>query len=74
VGARVAAYLRGTAFRRGVLGSSQGWFALWAGLGLARWLKRRLGREAVVVERIVLHPGDAIEIRDTGIARESLVE
>lgn len=70
--ARLARFLRGTAFRRGVLGTSRGWFALWAAMGAARFAKRRLGREPVVVERIVLHPGQAVEIRDTGVAREVL--
>lgn len=68
---RLARFVRGTAFRRGVLGTSRGWFALWAGLGLARFLRARLAREPVVVERVVLRPGEAVEIRDTGVVREA---
>jgi len=63
--------LRDAAFRRGVLGSSRGWFAVWAGIGLARFLRSRLGKEASVVERIVLRPGEAVEVRDTGVTREA---
>ena len=66
---RLVRFLRGTAFRRGVLGTSRGWFAIWAGLGLARFVRTRLGREPVVVERVVLRPGETVEVRDTGIER-----
>jgi len=69
---RLVRFVRATAFRRGVLGSSRGWFALWAGLGLARFARARLGRDAVLVERVVLRPGEAVEIRDTGVRREVL--
>ena len=62
-------FLRRTAFRRGVLGNSRGWFALWAGIGVARFLKARVTRDTDVVERITLQPGETIEIRDTGITR-----
>lgn len=64
---RLVRLLRTTAFRRGVLGTSRGWFALWAGLGLARFVRARLERGSVVVERVVLRPGEAVEIRDTGV-------
>lgn len=70
--ARLVRFVRATAFRRGVLGTSRGWFALWAALGLARYARKRLGREPVVVERLTLRPGEAVEIRDTGIRREAL--
>lgn len=67
--ARLLRFVRGTAFRRGVLGTSRGWFGLWAAMGVARFLKARLGKEPVVVERYVLRSGEAIEVRDTGIER-----
>jgi hypothetical protein len=65
----VIGFLRRQAFRRGVLGNSRGWFALWAGIGVARFLKARVTRDTDVVERITLKPGETIEIRDTGIQR-----
>jgi hypothetical protein len=69
---RVTRFVRATAFRRGVLGSSRNWFVVWVVVGMARFVKSRLGKEPVVVERIVLKRGQAIEIRDTGVRREAL--
>jgi hypothetical protein len=66
---RLARFLRGAAFRKGVVGSSRGWFAIWAGMGLARFVRKRLGRQEDVVERIVLRPGEVVEIRDTAIPK-----
>lgn len=71
MGARLVAFLRMRAFQRGVLGTSRHWFALWLGLGLASFVHKRLTRAPVVVERIVLRQGEAIEIRDTGVPREA---
>jgi hypothetical protein len=71
MGAKLVSFLRARAFQRGVVGSSSRWFALWAGIGLASFLRKRLTKEPVV-HRIVLREGDAIEIRDTGISREAL--
>lgn len=68
--ARLLGFLRGTAYRRGVLGTNRTWFAIWAGLGVARFVRKRLAREAVVVERVVLGPGQTVEIRDTGVTRQ----
>ena len=68
---RLVRFIRGTAFRRGVIGTSSRWFGVWAGLALARQVRQRLGKEEVVVERITLKKGEAIEIRDTGISRGS---
>ena len=61
--------LRRQGFRRGVVGSSRPWFAIWAAIGVARFLKARVARKPEVVERIVLQPGETVEIRDTGITR-----
>jgi hypothetical protein len=61
--------LRREAFRRGVLGSNRHWFALWAGIALARFVRSRIAKEPMVVERMVLRPGEIIEIRDTGIPK-----
>ena len=65
----IVRYLRLTGFRKGVLGTSRTWFAVWAGIGVARFLRARVSPEPVVVERIVLKPGETVEIRDTGIPR-----
>ena len=62
-------FLRRQGLKRGVLGTSRPWFAVWVAIGAARFLKKRLGKEPVVVERITLKPGETIEIRDTGIQR-----
>ena len=62
-------YLRREGLKRGVLGTSRPWFAVWVGIGAARFLRKRLGKEPVVVERITLKPGETIEIRDTGVTR-----
>jgi hypothetical protein len=64
--------LRRTGLRKGVLGTSRGWFAVWSGISLARFLHKRVGKQRAVVERVVLGPGEAVEIRDTGIQREAL--
>ena len=62
-------FLRRQAFRRGVLGNNRHWFAVWVGIGVARFLKERVTRNDDVVERIRLKPGETIEIRDTAIPR-----
>jgi hypothetical protein len=59
--------LRRTGFRKGVAGSNTAWFAVWAGISAARFARKRLGRKPEIVERIVLHPGEAVEIRDTSV-------
>ena len=69
--ARLVSYLRVRGFQRGVLGNNRHWFALWAGLGFASFLHKRLAKRPVVVERFVLREGQVLEIRDTAIPRES---
>ncbi len=64
-------FLRTTAFRKGVRGASRGWFAVWAGLSLAKFLHEHLGKKEVVVERYELRPGQRLEIVDTAVPRES---
>ena len=63
-------FLRTTAFRKGVRGASRGWFAVWAGLTLAKWVHEHLLRDEEVVERFEIAPGQRLEVRDTGIRRE----
>lgn len=58
--------LRTKGFQKGVVGSSRTWLGVWAGLTVARHLRKWLGKEEVVAERVVLGPGEAVEIRDTG--------
>lgn len=60
-------FLRTRGFQRGVLGSSSKWLGVWAGLTVARELHKRIGKEPVLVERVVLKPGQSVEIRDTGV-------
>lgn len=64
---RIAFYLRSVALRRGLRGDSRAWFAIWVGMTVASFLRRRLARDEVVVERFELRPGDAVEIRDTSV-------
>ena len=72
--AKLVQYFRMTAFRKGVVGTSSRWLGLWVGMTVAKKLRQRLGKEEVVVERITLRRGEAVEIRDTGIAREAFGE
>ncbi len=58
----VAKYFKRTAFRRGVVGSSRAWLALWilqAGWG---WLRRHAGRAEEPVLRLKLEPGERLLI------------
>lgn len=63
-------FLRTAAFRRGVLGSSSGWLAVWGVLTAVRLL-RRLFREREVVARLELEPGEGVLIQDTGLPRKA---
>ena len=53
--------------QRGVIGSSRGWFAVWVALTAAHQINKRLGKEPELVDRIVLKPGQTVEIRDTAL-------
>lgn len=61
-------FLRTRGLQRGVLGSSRAWLGVWLALSLGRQLNKRLGKDDTVVERIVLRPGDTIQVGDTGVA------
>ena len=65
---KLVGFLRTRGWQRGVLGTSSKWLGVWAGLTLARELRKRIGKEPVLVERVVLKPGQSVEIRDTGVA------
>lgn len=58
--------LRARGMQRGVVGGNRAWLGVWVGLTAVR-LVARLLKSPVEVERIELKPGQAIEIRDTGV-------
>lgn len=64
---RYLVLLRARGMQRGVLGGNRAWLGVWVGLTAVRLIARLL-KAPVEVERIELKPGQAIEIRDTGIA------
>lgn len=68
---RVTGILQRTGFRKGVLGTSRGWFAAWAAISAAKFVRGRLNREPKVVETVVLRPGEAVVISDTGVERRA---
>lgn len=51
-------YLKGTAYRRGVVGSSHGWFWFWVVLAVFSFLKRHAGRGEESVLRFKVEPGE----------------
>jgi hypothetical protein len=53
-----ASYLKGTAYRRGVVGSSRGWFWFWVVFAGFSWLRRHAGRAEQTVLRFKLEPGE----------------
>lgn len=57
-----AAKLRQQGFRRGVLGPSRGWLAVWASLTALRLVKKVWIKEPVVVYRGELKPGETLVI------------
>ena len=59
--------LRSRGLQRGVFGSSRGWLAIWVGLTAAKQLHKHLGKEPVLVDRVVLKPGQRLVIEDTAI-------
>ena len=64
---RLIRFLRMRGLQRGVFGSSRNWLGVWVGLAAARQVHKRLGREPELVDRVVLKPGQSVEIRDTGV-------
>jgi hypothetical protein len=67
----VLGFVKRTAFRKGVVGTSSRWLGLWVLIAGAQQVRKRLGKEEVLVERITLKKGQGIEIRDTGVDRGS---
>jgi hypothetical protein len=66
---RLASFLRVRGLQRGVFGGNRYWFAVWAGLGVASFFHKRLGKQ-VVAGRIQLRSGETVVIRDTGVPRD----
>jgi hypothetical protein len=60
-------FLRTRGLQRGVFGSSRGWMGVWVALTLARQVNKRLGKEPELVDRIVLRPGQTVQVADTGV-------
>jgi len=60
-------FLRTRGLQRGVFGSSRGWLAVWVAITLGRQINRRLGKEPELVDRVVLRPGQSVQIVDTGV-------
>jgi hypothetical protein len=51
-------YVKGTAYRRGVVGSDKVWFAVWILLAVGAWLRRHTGRGEDRVLRFEIRPGE----------------
>lgn len=64
---RVVAMLKRAGLRNGVRGTNGAWLGVWVGISLAQFLRKRLGADKPVIERLVLQPGQIIEIRDTSV-------
>jgi hypothetical protein len=60
-------FLRIRGMQRGVLGSSRGWLGVWVAITLAQQINKRLGKEPELVGRVVLRPGQGVEVRDTAV-------
>ena len=52
--------------QQGVFGKSRMWLAVWAGITAVRQVQRFIDRDPAGTQRIVLKPGQAVVIRDTG--------
>ncbi len=66
---RLVRFLKGTGFRRGVLGGSRYWFALWAAVSATGWLRRRSRREEKVAYRSELLPGEQLLVTHEAVTR-----
>ena len=58
----IVSYARGTAYRRGVVGSNRGWFVFWLALAGLNWFRRHAGRAEERVLRLKLEPGEKLLI------------
>ena len=59
-------FLKARGFRKGVVGASRGWMALWVTITTAQFLRRRMARKTVV-ERFTLKAGESILITDLAL-------
>jgi hypothetical protein len=60
-------FLRTRGLQRGVFGSSRGWMGVWVALTLARQVNKRLGKEPELVDRVILRPGQGVQVVDTSV-------
>lgn len=67
VAAKFVNQLRVRGLQQGVFGASRGWLAVWVGITAAKQLHKHLGKEPVLVDRVVLKPGQRLVIEDTGV-------
>ena len=68
VGAKLLNQLRVRGMQQGVLGGNRGWLAVWVGITATRQVRKHLGKQPELVERVVLKPGQRVVIEDTGVA------
>jgi len=59
-------FLKSRGFRRGVVGASRPWMALWVTIAAAQFLRKRTARRSVV-ERFTLKAGESILITDLAL-------
>ena len=65
--ARLVNQLRVRGMQQGVLGGHRGWLAVWVGITATRQVRKHLGKQPELVERLVLKPGQRVVIEDTGV-------
>jgi hypothetical protein len=56
----IVSYMKGTAYRRGVVGNHRYWFGLWVVLAGAAWLRKHAGKSEPKVLRVTLEPGERL--------------
>ncbi|MGH9118743.1 MAG: hypothetical protein ACRD0A_12950 [Acidimicrobiales bacterium] len=58
----IVRYTKSTAYRRGVVGSSRPWLAIWILLTAVNWLRRHAGKAEEPVLRLKIEPGERLLI------------
>jgi hypothetical protein len=58
--------LKSRGFRKGILGQSRPWMALWVTISALQLLRRWTERKAVI-ERFTLNPGESILVTDLAL-------
>lgn len=54
----ITRYMRGIAYRRGVVGANRNWLAMWIALTGLNWLRRHAGKTEPKAVRLKLEPGE----------------